>query len=40
MRRFGLLLAALLCLACGMAWADDFSLPGLEADSSCLCPVP
>ena len=34
MRRFGLLLAALLCLACGMAWADDFSLPGLEADSS------
>src|SRR6478736_5619834 len=34
MRRFGLLLAALLCLACGVAWADDFSLPGLEADSS------
>ena len=33
MRRFGLLLAALLCLACGVAWADDFSLPGLEADS-------
>ena len=33
MRRFGLLLAALLCLACGAAWADDFTLPGLEADS-------
>ena len=33
MRRFGMLLAALLCLACGVAWADDFSLPGLEADS-------
>ena len=33
MRRFGLLLAALLCLACGVAWADDFTLPGLEADS-------
>ena len=30
MRRFGLLLAALLCLACGVAWADEFSLPGLE----------
>lgn len=33
MRRFGLLLAALLCLACGLAWADEFRLPGLEADS-------
>ncbi|MEJ0016588.1 MAG: MG2 domain-containing protein [Acetobacteraceae bacterium] len=33
MRRFGLLLAALLCLACGRAWADDFALPGLESDS-------
>ena len=33
MRRFGWLLAALLCLACGTAWADDFNLPGLEADS-------
>ena len=33
MRRLGLLLAALLCLACRVAWADDFTLPGLEADS-------
>ena len=33
MRRFGWLLAALLYLACGIAWADDFTLPGLEADS-------
>ncbi len=34
MRRLGLLLAALLCLACRVAWADDFTLPGLEADSA------
>jgi alpha-2-macroglobulin len=34
MRRLGLLLAALLCLACRIAWADDFTLPGLEADSA------
>ena len=34
MRRFGLLLAALLCFACRVAWADDFTLPGLEADSA------
>ncbi|HME23640.1 MAG TPA: alpha-2-macroglobulin [Acetobacteraceae bacterium] len=34
MRRFGLLLAAFLCLACSVAWADDFTLPGLEADSA------
>ncbi len=34
MRRFGLLLAALLCFACRLAWADDFTLPGLEADSA------
>ena len=33
MRRFGLLLATLLCLVCGIAWADDFTLPGLQADS-------
>jgi len=33
-RRFGLLLAAFLCLACSVAWADDFTLPGLEADSA------
>jgi alpha-2-macroglobulin len=33
MRRLGLLVATLLCLACGVAWADDFTLPGLEADS-------
>ena len=34
MRRFGLLLAALLCFVSGAAaWADDFSLPGLQADS-------
>lgn len=33
MRRFGLLLALLLCVACGTAWADDFTLPGLQADS-------
>ncbi len=34
MRCFGLLLAALSFLVCGVAWADDFALPGLEADSS------
>ena len=34
MRRFGLLLAALSFLVCGVAWAEDFALPGLEADSS------
>ena len=34
MRRFGWLLAALLWLACRVAWADDFTLPGLEADSA------
>ena len=34
MRRFGLVLAALLCLGGGVALADDFTLPGLEADSS------
>jgi hypothetical protein len=34
MRRFALLLAALLALACGTAWAEDFTLPGLEADAS------
>ena len=34
MRRFGLLLATLFCFACGAAWADDFTLPGLEADSA------
>ena len=34
MRRFGMLLAVLLCLACGVALADDFTLPGLEADSA------
>ena len=34
MRHFGWLLAALLCIACGVAWAEEFSLPGLEADSA------
>ncbi len=35
MRRFGWLFAALLWLACaGVAWADEFSLPGLEADAN------
>jgi uncharacterized protein YfaS (alpha-2-macroglobulin family) len=34
MRRFGWLLAALLCLACASAWADEFTLPGLESDSN------
>ena len=34
MRRFRVLLATLLCLAWGVAWADDFTLPGLEADSA------
>ncbi len=34
MRRFALLLAALLGLVCSAAWADDFELPGLQADSS------
>ena len=34
MRRFGWLLAALLCLACAFAWADEFTLPGLESDSN------
>jgi alpha-2-macroglobulin len=33
MRRIALLLAALLSLVCGAAWADEFRLPGLEADS-------
>jgi alpha-2-macroglobulin len=34
MRRFVLpLLAALLSAVCSMAWADEFRLPGLEADS-------
>ena len=33
MRRFGWVLAALLCLACAAAWADEFSLPGLESDA-------
>jgi uncharacterized protein YfaS (alpha-2-macroglobulin family) len=33
MRHFGWLLAVSLCLAFGMAWADGFSLPGLEAGS-------
>ena len=33
MRRFGLLLALLLFVVCGTAWADDFTLPGLQADS-------
>jgi uncharacterized protein YfaS (alpha-2-macroglobulin family) len=34
MRRFGWLLAALLWLACGAALADEFTLPGLEADAN------
>lgn len=34
MRRFVCLLAALLWLACGAAWADEFSLPGVEADAN------
>ena len=34
MRRFGWLFAALLSLACGTAWADTFSLPGLESDAN------
>jgi hypothetical protein len=34
MRRFVLLAVAMLGLACGVALADDFSLPGLEADSN------
>jgi alpha-2-macroglobulin len=33
MRRCVLLLAALLGIVCATAWADDFNLPGLEADS-------
>ncbi len=33
MRRFALLLAAVLIMVCGAARADNFSLPGLEADS-------
>ena len=33
MRRCILLLAALLGVVCGTAWADEFRLPGLEADS-------
>jgi uncharacterized protein YfaS (alpha-2-macroglobulin family) len=33
MRRFALLVVALLGLVCGAAWADEFRLPGLEADS-------
>ena len=33
MRRFVVLLAMLLGIVCGTAWADDFNLPGLEADS-------
>jgi alpha-2-macroglobulin len=34
MRRVTLLLAALLFIACGVAWADDFTLPGLESDAN------
>lgn len=34
MRRLGLLLAAVLYFACGVAMADDFTLPGIEADSN------
>ncbi len=34
MRRFGWLLATLLWLAGGAAWADEFTLPGLEADAN------
>ncbi len=34
MRRFVLLLAAVLCLVCAAAWAEDFTLPGLESDSN------
>ena len=33
MRRIALVIVALLALTCGGAWADDFSLPGLAADS-------
>jgi len=33
MRRFVLLLATMLAIACGPALADDFALPGLPADS-------
>ena len=33
MRRIVLLIVTLLALACGAARADDFSLPGLAADS-------
>ncbi len=33
MRRFALLAATLLIVLCGVARADDFTLPGLEADS-------
>jgi alpha-2-macroglobulin len=33
MRRFVLLLATMQFIACGTALADDFSLPGLQADS-------
>ena len=33
MRRFGWLLAGLLCLVFSTGWADEFTLPGLEADS-------
>jgi uncharacterized protein YfaS (alpha-2-macroglobulin family) len=33
MRRFVLLAAAMLGLFCGVAWAEDFTLPGLQADS-------
>src|SRR6185437_16903212 len=34
MRRVVLLLAALLVFACGAAWAEDFTLPGLESDAN------
>src|SRR5579863_1472642 len=34
MRRFGWLLAVVLCLTCGTAWADDFTLPGLDSDAN------
>jgi hypothetical protein len=33
MRRLALVIVALLALACGAAWADDFTLPGLAADA-------
>ena len=33
MSRCVLLLAMLLGIVCGTAWADEFRLPGLEADS-------